>query len=123
MYRKSIYEKVGEYNKNLFCAEDYDYWCRIALNGTIHYSKEILYKYRVNSQSLTATKKAFVREQAEKVREKYLKSFLDKYKVSYNFKVKCFLKLWKFENNKKYLLKAILMNPFISIIKLLKNKF
>jgi len=40
MYRKSIADIVGQYDENTFCAEDYDYWCRIALAGNIDYTSD-----------------------------------------------------------------------------------
>src|SRR5437773_1738890 len=30
MYRRSVAEKVGEYDRETFLAEDYDYWLRIS---------------------------------------------------------------------------------------------
>ena len=80
MYRKEIAEKAGEYNTEMFCAEDYDYWCKIALAGRIAYSDKNLYKYRLNSQSLTATKQATIKEKTLTVQQKYKKALIKKYK-------------------------------------------
>lgn len=79
MYTKSIAKKVGEYDTNLFCAEDYDYWCRIAIEGNIKYFDESLYYYRNNSKSLSATKKDLIAQKTEQILVKYLATILKKY--------------------------------------------
>ena len=70
MYRKSIADIVGKYDENTFCAEDYDYWCRIALAGNIDYTSDNIYQYRLNSLSLSATKQQQVIEKTKKIKEK-----------------------------------------------------
>lgn len=57
MYTKRIAEKIGNYDPDLFLAEDYDYWIRIYANGKIFRLKEEnLYYYRRHADSLTETK-------------------------------------------------------------------
>ena len=57
MYRRSVMESVGEYNENLFCVEDYEYWLRILERyGQIGYLDSAHYNYRMHRNSLTATK-------------------------------------------------------------------
>ena len=90
MYRKEIAQKVGEYDTNMFCAEDYDYWCRIALNGNISYQDKILYDYRNNSQSLTATKLEIVKQKTEEIQRKYSIKILEHLNFSKNEQVKYF---------------------------------
>lgn len=75
MYRREIAEKIGKYDEQMFCAEDYDYWCRIALHGRIDYVDEVIYDYRENSASITATQKARVQEQTTAIWNKYCDSF------------------------------------------------
>lgn len=100
MYRKGIAQKVGKYNTDMFCAEDYDYWCRVAIAGNIAYSNENLYKYRLNPQSLTATKQQTIKEKTLAVQNKYKKDLI---------------KLYKFKHPKFYL-KNILLKDTISFI-------
>ena len=54
LYRRSLYERVGDYATDFFLAEDYDYWVRVIATGRpllpIH---ETLYEYRRHSRSLT----------------------------------------------------------------------
>lgn len=91
MYRKEIAEKVGEYDTSMFCAEDYDYWCRIALNGKIAYQDKVLYDYRNNSQSLTATKQKIVQERTNEIKRKYSLKILEKCGMSKEEQVKFLL--------------------------------
>lgn len=88
MYRHSIAHKVGRYADDLFCAEDYDYWCRIALEGTISYSPENIYQYRVHSKSLSKTKRKLVLENTNRIRSKYAPGFFAKYNFSFIDKAK-----------------------------------
>lgn len=64
MYTKRIAEKVGNYDPDLFLAEDYDYWLRIYANGKMfHLKDENLYYYRIHSESLTETKQSRIAAQ------------------------------------------------------------
>ena len=53
LYRKSIADKVGSYNENLFLCEDYDYWLRMALMSEIKPISKCLYRYRKHKKSLS----------------------------------------------------------------------
>ncbi|MBE6451252.1 MAG: glycosyltransferase [Alphaproteobacteria bacterium] len=86
MYRKSIADIVGQYDENTFCAEDYDYWCRIALAGNIDYTSDNIYQYRCNSLSLSATKKQQVKEKTKFIKHKYFEQFAEKYNYTKNDK-------------------------------------
>lgn len=79
MYRKTIADVVGEYDTYTFCAEDYDYWCRIALNGKIDYTTDNIYVYRMQPNSLTATKQAQIQEKTKYIQRKYAECFFDKF--------------------------------------------
>ncbi len=71
MYRKTIADRIGEYDTEMFCAEDYDYWVRIALNGRLDYINDNIYQYRQNPDSLTATQKPLVRTRTIAIKQKY----------------------------------------------------
>ena len=81
LYTKSIAKKVGEYDANLFLAEDYDYWIRIGRHGKMCHIDDDLYLYRWHEQSLTQTKCKQVCLQSVKTIEKhflYFSSLLNK---------------------------------------------
>ncbi|GHU00936.1 hypothetical protein FACS1894186_2670 [Alphaproteobacteria bacterium] len=83
MYTRNIANKIGEYDENTFCAEDYDYWCRIALAGRLDYIDDNIYKYRFQNQSLTATKQEQIREKAKYITLKYKKDFIRNFNLSW----------------------------------------
>ncbi len=57
LYKREVYEKIGNYKKELFLAEDYDYWLRIANNFKILPIHTPLYYYRLHTQSLKGQNK------------------------------------------------------------------
>lgn len=72
MYRRQVINDVGEYDTDMFCAEDYDYWLRILkCYGHIDFIDKPLYLYRDQPGSLTATKIDKVRIQRAKMQKKY----------------------------------------------------
>lgn len=79
MYTREVYEAVGEYKKETFLYEDYDYWIRIyeAGFGMFHIKKKMYY-YRFHEGSLTSTK----RESIDKNDLELLKKHLIKEKRS-----------------------------------------
>ena len=67
MYTRTIYETVGEYNPEMFLVEDYDYWLRIFAEFNVFGINQVLYKYRMHSESLTNTKKDIISSACEKM--------------------------------------------------------
>jgi glycosyltransferase involved in cell wall biosynthesis len=53
MVRKSILDKIGYFNENLICAEDYELWLRICHDHSIGYLNKISAKCRNRPNSLT----------------------------------------------------------------------
>ena len=83
MYRKSIADIVGKYDESTFCAEDYDYWCRIALKGSIKYISDNIYRYRKHGGSLTETKRDQQIAKTTVIVKKYYKKFISKYNMNW----------------------------------------
>jgi len=52
MYRKAVYDEIGEYDPDLRLAEDYDYWLRVYKKFKIGHLKKPLYLYQRHSGSL-----------------------------------------------------------------------
>jgi glycosyltransferase involved in cell wall biosynthesis len=82
MYSRDIADKVGSYDVNLFCAEDYDYFCRIALTGNIAFITDNIYQYRRHPNSLTSTKGKEVAEKTIFIQNKYLDAFCGKFHLT-----------------------------------------
>jgi glycosyltransferase involved in cell wall biosynthesis len=57
LYRRDAARMVGQYAENAFGGEDYDYWLRMHALGPIGHVAEILYDYRVHSNTLNAKAK------------------------------------------------------------------
>ena len=69
MYRRRVYEALGDYDRGAVLAEDYDYWLRVARRFTMHRLFRVLYYYRYHPRSLTAScSRQEVKTQAERVR-------------------------------------------------------
>lgn len=117
MYRKTIADKVGEYDTNTFCAEDYDYWCRIALAGKIDYQKDNIYVYRYQPNSLTATKQAQIQEKTKYIQRKYAEGFFEKFNFSSSDKIKFYSQVLH-ENNPKYRFQIFGLSVYRFFVKL-----
>lgn len=88
MYRSDIAKRIGGYDTDRFLVEDYEYWLRINLNGTIACLHECLYDYRIHGGSLTAKRQKEVQCALAKLRWDYLKRYDDsklKPTVRYNY--------------------------------------
>ena len=69
MYRRRVYETLGDYDPAAVLAEDYDYWLRVARRFTMQRLFRTLYYYRYHPRSLTAScARQEVTAQAERVR-------------------------------------------------------
>ena len=69
LYRRSVYEAIGDYDARAVLAEDYDYWLRVARRFTMQRLFRTLYYYRYHDASLTGRReRQEVKRQAERVR-------------------------------------------------------
>ncbi|TWU05951.1 putative glycosyltransferase EpsE [Stieleria varia] len=55
MFRKPIYEKVGEYRHQFYCGQDADLWLRLAEVSKIGYVPEVLYQVQIDSVGITGS--------------------------------------------------------------------
>ena len=73
LYHRRVYETVGDFNKQAFLAEDYEYWLRVRARFKMKKMDDILYFYRNHPKSLTGIhKEEKVQEQVQKIRSKFL---------------------------------------------------
>ena len=119
LYRREIWDKLGKYREDLFCAEDYEYWMRIYTSGLkMLHLPDVLYKYTQNSQSLTATKQDLVQNRTSAIKLEYL----EKFQLSNRKKAASLFKQYK-RTREANLLKIIKkLSPFWAQIWLLKLK-
>jgi glycosyltransferase involved in cell wall biosynthesis len=53
MFRREAYERCGGYRELFYYAQDSDLWLRMAQLGRIGYVQDVLYRYRVSSDSIS----------------------------------------------------------------------
>lgn len=72
MYRSEVAKKIGEYREDLFLVEDFEYFLRLSDNCKLVRIPKVLYSYRDNPGSLTATRQKEIAECLVKFRLMYL---------------------------------------------------
>lgn len=108
LYRRKIYEKIGEYNPEFYLAEDYNYWLRVREKFQMQRLGEYLCYYRLHKKSLTSQYNlAKIEEQAQKASEKYVSQSMRFYRLGR-------VSFYKREYGKaeKMLIKSISLSPF-----------
>ncbi len=81
LYRRRVYEEVGEYDTHLFLAEDYDYWLRISQRYPIAHVAEVApYAALCHNGSLTERRRADVEIQCARARAKHSPTRLRAYR-------------------------------------------
>ncbi|QEF99644.1 Putative glycosyltransferase EpsE [Stieleria maiorica] len=74
IFRADAVKRVGGYDPNLRCAQDYDLWCRLALEGECANLPERLVRYRLHANAISATKRS---EQMRVTRQKSMAHLVD----------------------------------------------
>ncbi|UCC94465.1 MAG: glycosyltransferase [Candidatus Omnitrophota bacterium] len=69
LYRRSVYETIGEYNPQVSLFEDYEYWLRVRQRFSMKRLNKWLYYYRLHKGSLTGYKQSFIPHDKERYRE------------------------------------------------------
>lgn len=69
MFRRAVFSELGGYRRFYELAEDYDLWLRMLEIGSVQNCSEILIKYRIHSEQVSAQRKShqLVAELASKV--------------------------------------------------------
>ena len=78
LYRKTLAEKIGEYDPDMFLAEDYEYWIRAYLFGKICHLPVDLYNYSIHDKSLTYTRAKEIRKQTFNAKNKHFNDLLNR---------------------------------------------
>ncbi len=72
LYRREVGDALGTYDENLFCAEDYEYWLRLARRFSIAPLHRDLYLYRWHAASLTSARRDRVDRKTEAALRRHL---------------------------------------------------
>jgi len=62
MFRKSIYQKIGRYRKEIRYSQDYDLWLRFSEQADVALINKVLYKRRLNKDSVSIRRQKMQRE-------------------------------------------------------------
>jgi len=75
LYRRKVYDCIGDYNVNAELSEDYEYWLRVYLRFCMAFLNEALYYYRDHHTSLSSVNYGYYRacRVAVRVRKRLLK--------------------------------------------------
>jgi glycosyltransferase involved in cell wall biosynthesis len=76
LYKKSIAQKEGPYDKTLFLCEDYDYWLRLSLLAEIRPLQTCLYQYRKHIDSLSNNNEKEIINKGIIIQKKYYHYFI-----------------------------------------------
>lgn len=123
MYRDKVLHEVGEYDPEKFCIEDYEYWMRIIKKyGNIGFLKETLYKYRKHEESLTDTKKEYIKYQLLKYRISETDWILSHLKERPELITSMYCEFIHNENEMFFLEKACQVVPELELLKKKENR-
>lgn len=118
MYRAKVMEKIGEYNENCFCIEDYEYWTRIRKScGQIGWLDKNLYEYRMHEQSLTGTRTDYIRGLLYEYRMKNIDWILNNLQSSPKYIVDLYVDMIKSEYRSELFDKMSQFVPELGILK------
>ena len=107
LYRRKVYNKIGDYNPETFLVEDYEYWLRVRKYFRMKKIDKGLYYHRYHSKSLTSTFRVDeVQKKVRELRDRYnpraFRYYLHGRKYFYNNKL---------TDSKKLLFKSVALNP------------
>jgi len=75
MYRREVYEKIGDYDPDIVLAEDHEYWLRVLSHfEVLHFPEATPYKYRLHPNNLTETRRFHVEMQMARAIARYIPS-------------------------------------------------
>jgi glycosyltransferase involved in cell wall biosynthesis len=115
LYRRSVAERVGEYDPQAFLAEDYDYWLRISQVVPIaHLAGMSPYRYRDHANALGALRGAEAELQAARIRAKHARTALERRRIlsAGERAAADELRVWgRFASAARHYLRSISLNP------------
>jgi len=108
LYRRKIYEKIGDFNPEIVVVEDYEYWLRVREKFRMKRINSYLYYYRQHKESLSNKYGLEITEDInEIIRDGYI-SLSTKYCLEGE---KLYYKN-DYSRAKKLFIKSLLLNPF-----------
>lgn len=97
LYRRQVLERVGNYDDTAFLVEDYDYWLRVFMAyGKIGSISKVLYRYRSHHNSLSSNNAMLVKQCVNRLRSKYVDSFIEWLKDRSEWAVRVYTELLEY---------------------------
>lgn len=110
LYRRKVYEEIGDYNPGLFLAEDYEYWLRVSRRFKLKKINDYLCYYRLHPKSLRSQNQAYkIEEQAQKASDQFVRS-----SMKYYHQGKVFFCKKDYKGARSSLIKSVALEPFNS---------
>jgi glycosyltransferase involved in cell wall biosynthesis len=72
LYRREVYQTIGEYDADLFLVEDWDYWIRVAGKFRLKALSQELYQFRLHDESLSRQRQDKFCRASRKLLERHL---------------------------------------------------
>lgn len=132
MFPRELYERVGGYRWQFYCAQDIDLWRRLTKFGKVNFVREVLYHFRITPDSISGCMKREQGKLAEiilqfsrtKEDERSLLARASRIKPANmryfrfrlakgNYFVGKLLSFHYPEKSRKYFLTAVRLNPFL----------
>jgi len=108
LYRRKVYEAIGNFNPEAFLVEDYEYWLRVREKFCMRKLDNFLYYYRTHESSLTTEHGLDkVQTQVERVRDPYIRPW----KRYFLRGKRCFYQK-EFQESRSFLLQSLMIHPF-----------
>ncbi|VAW48327.1 hypothetical protein MNBD_GAMMA03-2074 [hydrothermal vent metagenome] len=108
LYRRKVYEIIGDFNAEAFLVEDYEYWLRVRAQFCMKKLDDFLYYYRMHGSSLTtAHGLEKIQDQVERIRAAYISPWKQDFLIGKRFFYKK-----DFSKSRTFLLKSLTMYPF-----------
>ena len=108
LYKREVYEQVGNYNQDFSLAEDYEYWLRASRKFKFKKINDYLCYYRLHPKSLKSQNRAYkIEEQAQKASDKFVRP-----SMKYYHQGKVFFYKKDYKSAKLSLIKSVALEPF-----------
>ena len=74
LFKRKVYETIGDFHQEAFLAEDYEYWLRVREKFRMRKVDEFLYYFRIHEKSLTSIhREEKVQEKVSQIRAKFIR--------------------------------------------------
>ena len=115
MIKKDVFQKVGLFDENLKCADDWDMWLKISSAGyNFNFVDEPILNYYIHNNNTSKTiGNLKIHLEQEYILKKYPQFYSNK-KINYTLGIG-FLQADSINRAKKYLLKSLTIKPFFNL--------